>query len=205
MIKIENVKDTERSHYEICGEYTLARLKFYIAFYEGILLRKKYDRGKRESFTSVFKIDPRSLNYLCKTKLKKKWLKGKNGKSRTDLLQSFLFRGERYMLNLEPSKDAQVYDFLKIIEDNFIKIFRGEPSALTFYTSTNWREKQEKYKELIDSIFVYARLSERGFKFGESERWTSYSLTSSLRVQVCPYCNKNWINTVYDKEGREGD
>lgn len=37
-------------------------------------------------------------------------------------------------------------------------------------------------------------------KLNDNSVWNNYSLTGALEISVCPYCNKNYINTV--KEGQ---
>jgi hypothetical protein len=63
--------------------------------------------------------------------------------------------------------------------------------------------EQKTYEGILIKLFNYEKLTGDGFKYTKNYTWSSYKLSNLLNVNVCPYCNKNWINTVIDEEGNK--
>ena len=201
LIKDNRTDGIALEHTEFCESYVLNRLEFYLAFFDSICYKTRYKKNK--SFKNTFNIDSSSLGYLETKYLGKKYKKKtKSKESRVALFEYFLFQGNRYMLIEDYCEDRKTLTFLKSIKSNLTDILSGDPSFLAKnYTGITSKNEQKKYKELIESLFRYEKLTSTGFVNLKGEVWNSYVLTKKLEVQVCPYCNKNWINTVFDKNG----
>jgi hypothetical protein len=98
--------------------------------------------------------------------------------------------------------------FFSLVKTNLKELLIGSPKFLSseFITSGKYdlQLNDNRIKIILNYVFDYSKLTGDGFTNPTSKRkWDSYTLTSKLNVSVCPYCNKNWINTVfYDKGSR---
>lgn len=207
MIQINPIvaKCIAQEHYLACKDDVENRLGLAIKFYELVIDRKK-KFIKLKSFTETFNISPKSLGYFVKNHFKKKYRKRSKNQPETqgDLLNSLFFQGNRYMLGISKYEAQEILDFLNSINHKIEDLLKGSPVKLADYTSVKSQNEQLKFKLLIEFIFQYETLgNDKGEAFGKDKNWNSYELTRKLDVKVCPYCNKNWINTVFDEnEGK---
>ncbi|MBL1410967.1 HNH endonuclease [Sphingobacterium faecale] len=61
---------------------------------------------------------------------------------------------------------------------------------------TYFKTKLGEFYDRISSVFDYNDFIK------EKEEWYAYKLTSELGVNVCPYCNRNYIHTSITEHGR---
>lgn len=57
-------------------------------------------------------------------------------------------------------------------------------------------------KSILNKIIDYSKLGNNGFLDKQGVYWNSYRLTSEIGINVCPYCNRNYINTVKDNKNK---
>jgi 5-methylcytosine-specific restriction endonuclease McrA len=196
MIPIDKkrAKKLENIHLEACKSYIMPRLNFVIDLFNAIgndvflnfkddaELRKKYDNLDISSYRSILKsITSNDIDY-------------------PSLIESFK-RGSisYYSKNKEYFKKGHLF-FKDMNIDN---ILLKNPEFLhDEYVKKN-KNNQRKYKAIIEKIFNYETFTDDGFNSKTLVRWNSYKLTDLLQVHVCPYCNKNWTNTVYNDKGEK--
>ncbi|MDP8209746.1 MAG: hypothetical protein P9M05_02975 [Candidatus Stygibacter australis] len=64
----------------------------------------------------------------------------------------------------------------------------------------------KKYKNTIYHIFDYDYFSESTKIINRKLNWDAYHLSKKLNIGVCPYCNRQYTNTIIDyKEGKITD
>lgn len=203
MIRINSnlADEIAQKHYLACKDDVENRILVSISFYQLVIDGKKIIKKRNQSFTSVFNISPSSLVYFRDTYFSPKFRKKSKHQKETlgDLLNSMFFQGNRYMLKITKRVAQEKIGFLNLIKLELVEILKGSPAYLTRYTSESSKTQQNEYKKLIEFIFQYEKLGKKsGEAFGKDRNWNSYSLTEKLKIKVCPYCNKNWINTVVD-------
>ena len=107
--------------------------------------------------------------------------------------------------NLENSKDFKE-EYKEIIDEIFLncksligedienvikiyeKIRKKYPDFLAKIDGTDLSNSQKNFKEYISNIFNYEEILKGKFVFDFAE---------SLNIEVCPYCNRNYVNVIY--------
>ena len=90
-----------------------------------------------------------------------------------------------------------LYNFFLQVKNNLKTIIIGKPKVLNDLVDSKTFETQGQTatKICIENIFSYEDFTRIGFKKNDVA-YNSYSLTRSLNLSVCPYCNRNWIVTI---------
>lgn len=201
MIKIneEIAKECADLHFKACKPYVENRLNFLIDLFDAVSKRnyivfqntsdKEKELRTKYSFHDISSI--RSfLSPIAKNDIT------------YDEIFLILEKGETS--SLKPSK-CQISKILKSLHNvinDLEALLIGKPNVLKKYTTADSKAIQKEFKELIESIFSYEKLGKpKGEAFGLEGNWNTYSLTKALEIHICLYCNKNWINTVYDENG----
>lgn len=126
----------------------------------------------------------------------------KKGKELT--IENFIDkRIQKYSSPLEKDK-VEFYSYLKRIvlkDKKDFSILTAEPHLLEKY-----RKKIEtKYSKILDSEFSKDATGKvvtvrqdllKIFYYESYEKWQAYALAKKIGVTVCPYCNRNYTNTV---------
>lgn len=98
----------------------------------------------------------------------------------------------------------------------FEKIILGKPNELrNIYDSIKNKHKvlfnksftiKPIYVNILSKLFDYNKFSSkgRGFKYkdlesGKIKSWGAYELFKKLNINVCPYCNRQYTNTIHKK------
>ena len=75
-------------------------------------------------------------------------------------------------------------------------------SSTSYFNDENGKEEQDQNKKketlgqlLMKNVFRYKAMSEK--------KELVYKFVSTLNVQVCPYCNRNYISVVIDEESED--
>ncbi len=119
-------------------------------------------------------------------------------------IESFL--DERITKFAHPSNQDKVdfYEYLKsiVIKDkNGFSILTSKPLILEKYR----RKIENKYSRILDSVYStdsYGKTKTvrqdllKIFYYESYEKWQAYALAKKIGVGVCPYCNRNYTNTV---------
>lgn len=107
-------------------------------------------------------------------------------------------KGQREKYQQEP-EDSIVKKFVSDFLANRQQVKRyllASPEDISeSYTTLNFSKKE---KELLKFIFLYTRWSDKSeadYFFGP------YDLTKELGVDVCPYCNRQYVNTILSNGG----
>ena len=60
------------------------------------------------------------------------------------------------------------------------------------------------YKEYLpDELFKYANLYGEGQKIDEKEKWNRHKLLSLMGIEVCPYCQRNYISNYAENNDKK--
>lgn len=183
-------------HYEACKPYVESRLDFLIDLFDAIGNNKFLKYKEDEDINDKYCISIDSIRAL--------------------LAPILLDKDEFVFLELHKcfSKgDSSIFDenqpyfqkaviLMESIKKDLDNILRGKPNYL-FKNYVKKCSEQKLYKGILIKLFNYEKLTGDGFKHTKSYTWSSYKLTNLLNVNVCPYCNKNWVNTVIDEEGNK--
>jgi hypothetical protein len=197
-----SAQKTASQHYLSCIDEVTNRISIATKFYELAVDPNKKIK-KINSFTETFNVSPSSMDYFIKSYFKPKYRKKSKTQVETagNILNSLFFQGNRYMLNIAKYTAQEKITFLNSINIKTEVILKGLPNELVSFTSDESKKKQQKFKKLLEFIFHYEKLGrEKGKAFGKDKTWNTYELTRKLGIKVCPYCNKNWINTVFDED-----
>lgn len=77
-------------------------------------------------------------------------------------------------------------------KDQFIKDLNNLKKSITDKISP----KINPVKEYLLEIFDYDSFVK------EDDKWSAYLFTSEMDISVCPYCNRNYINTTISEKGK---
>lgn len=91
------------------------------------------------------------------------------------------------------------------------EILEGHETAIR-EANGNLGDYQNAYKTLLENIFSYERFSSKdnGLPIVNNDNkkvdyWDAYKLVDLLKVDVCPYCNRNFVKTIIvDEEQDDG-
>jgi hypothetical protein len=93
-----------------------------------------------------------------------------------------------------------MYAFFQNIQKHIDTILIGKPNELENLKKEFSSQHQDLPRKCINLVFRYERLIGDGFTYKDeldiSKNWNSYEMTNQLNINVCPYCNRNWINTI---------
>lgn len=108
-------------------------------------------------------------------------------------------------LSILENADEDLYNsllnFFRNVRHNLNEILIGSVSVLNDVVLENEEfgdQNVEPYSQLLKKIFYYEKItSENGLgKTDHGIQWDNYKITKEVGIDVCPYCNRNWINTV---------
>src|SRR5690606_3626800 len=105
----------------------------------------------------------------------------RNKKKYYDRLYYIINKLNDKSLEKDIEKDKLTIQNIKLMYDNLKKYFSIKTGF--FY-------------DRVYSIFDYNDFTK------EKEDWYAYKLTQQLGINVCPYCNRNYIHTSISKNGR---
>lgn len=193
-------------HLDVCRPFVRARLKFVIDVYRLITERKILNISS--GLTAFYGLDHKTLKDLIDPLLKQDFKKdGNTLKVKNDHIKSLLTQGNREILN-EPNnsinKRARLA-FFKAVQANIDVIIAGDVCSLfeKIINHNDFRLHDEKeVKAILKAIFKYKVITSKdGIGLTSSGvKWDNYEITKQIGINVCPYCNRNWINTVVDSE-----
>lgn len=135
-------------------------------------------------------------NFMKKTKSKLKFKEIKN-KKESIKNQKLLKSTKDKMKELFKDKNINCKKVLKMIDE--IEIKKGEVKGFD-----KLEEKNKALKVILEDIFNYKSFTDGGkanYK-GKEIKWGAYELLKKLGVTVCPYCNRQYINTYIDKNSK---
>jgi hypothetical protein len=93
----------------------------------------------------------------------------------------------------------------KAIKGNELYEFWNEDYKINTKSEKIGNKKINHFRNIIDYIFSYKTfISQNGIKRKDQTNWTAYDLVKTLNVNVCPYCNRNYIFTAKKITGANG-
>lgn len=195
MIKIDDklAKKCAELHLKACTPYVESRLHFLIDLFDSIgnqnylTFNQNKDIKNKYSFSSITTMKSLVTPIL-------------NGRFRYTEVHNCFTNGDISCFNENRRFFQKACKFFKILNNDLENIVKSKPDYLFRNYVRKWN-KQRDYRDFLIKIFNYEKLTGDGFNLNKTYTWTSYKLTNLLNVNVCPYCNKNWINTVFDKNG----
>jgi hypothetical protein len=206
MIEIVKVENTANEHYQACFPYVKVRLIYVCDVFNAL------GNNIHMKFTPSSPIEKHynnlpysTLKFLINPILNEKYKKVSHiYKIDNVQLLSILTSGNSSFTNHSVLYYQEGYHFFKSILENLDLILIGKPIEL-YNNFVNEKQKyiQSSYKQILESIFSYETLTGDGFKTTSNVKWNSYQLTKKLGQNVCVYCNKNWINTVFTEDDKK--
>lgn len=109
-----------------------------------------------------------------------------------------------FLKKLSPNNSEEISDFKELITMSFPKLKKFQNSLQTEDFSYRLIYNDESNQELLN---LYKSYYTRFFTSndGKIKIKNNISLIKDLGITVCPYCNRNYINSRYDKLGCEFD
>lgn len=203
MIKINhsNIQSIVQLHFEACEKFITPRLDFYIDLFNSLGYKKHQKKGISPS--KRYNLPDVTILSIINPFLKSKY-RYKNRRRNVTILQviSTLTTSNNSIIRYQNSiqKFKIYHDFFKLVKVNLNTIVTGKPNDLNNLIKSNSYNVQSKseIKKGLEKIFAYETFIGTGFELNNKNKWNNYSLTDNLGLSVCPYCNRNWINTVMD-------
>lgn len=198
MIRIDEKLAAEAAsiHLEACKPYVENRLRFLVDLFDVLSNQTFQNYSEQQEIIDKYHISFKSIKAVLSPILLKK-----DELSIEDIQRCFS-SGDNTMFNKEEDYFEQALDFFSFIKNDLDNILIGAPNYL-FENYVENRQEQTEFTSLLVKIFNYEKLTDAGFNYRNDLNWNSYALTKKLKVNVCPYCNKNWVNTVVDEKGNK--
>lgn len=205
MIKIQpnNIESIVEQHWKAVHPVSSNRIHFCVTFFETALRLKsipttitKIETEYGIHYNSAIAIVKKIKNNFGKEKTKKKKEVNQNS------ILRFMKRQDTSLLSSSSRNLEFNYcvTYLQYIQTKLKVIVTGKPDELKVIKeeiTTNFTNHTLAVKSLTEFIFPYETFSKDGFQTTNG-LWNNYSLTKGIGVQVCPYCNRSWINTVIE-------
>lgn len=204
MIQIEpnNLNSNAELHFEACKKYISPRLEFYIDLFNSLGFKNYVVFA--ESVSKKYNLPDISLKTLINPYLKSNFKRKKHKfKVTPNQIKSVLSTKNNHVIddqnNLEKYK--RLHAFFLSVKNNLEKIIKSTPAEINALIQSSIFNNQIDIdvKKGIEIIFSYETLISAGFKLSDGSIWDNYSITAKLNLSVCPYCNRNWINTIKNK------
>lgn len=189
-------------HYEACSKFITPRLNFYIDLFDS--LGNKKHNNENPNLSQIYNLTNVSIQTIIDPFLKPEFKS--QGHTRNVTIASIaaaLFSDVNDIIkdeqNIEKYKGFHL--FFHLIKTSLHKILTGNPTELNnLYQTGNYNiQNNQDIKEVLEKVFSYETLINGGFVLDNGNIWNNYSITQMLDISVCPYCNRNWINTVTEK------
>lgn len=107
-----------------------------------------------------------------------------------------------FLKKLPRNNTEEISDFKELITMSFPKLKEFYNSLQTEDSSYRQLYNNKSNQELLN---LYKSYYTRFFSSKDGKIKNNISLIEDLRITVCPYCNRNYINSRYDKLGCEFD
>ena len=201
-IKPNNIDAIVALHWEAIETVSSNRLNFCIAFFEAAT-RKKYLPVAITKVETKFGVHYLSAIAIVK-KIQSNYSKNHSTKNKPvnqKSILSFLNKQDTSLVHSLSNRKLEFnfcMSYLQHIQTNLEEIITGKPLDLKRIKEDiqkNFTQYPIVTKTLMEFVFPYETFSNDGFST-TTGNWNNYSLTKNLGVQVCPYCNRSWINTV---------
>lgn len=201
MIQISHndINSIIKLHFEACSNFVLPRLDFYIDLFNS--LGNKNYLEKSISLTARYNLTSSSIVALVTPFLSSKYKKGNTKVDITQVNSLLKSRSNRIIKNSNSLNTFKTYyNFFLLVKRNIEIIISGNPLVLDQLLKSNKFniQGQPEIKGSLEKGFSYETFTGVGFQLNNKNKWNNYSLTSRLNLSVCPYCNRNWINTVLE-------
>ena len=198
MIQIQHndINNIVNKHFVAISPNSYGRIKFCIAFFEAVSIIGRIDNSVTK-IEEEYGIKAKAANAFVKSYAKKKQRKYIN---QTSIL-NFLKRKDKTLVSISNRKKEfkNILKALQYIENHLNEILKSTPDKFlklnTDFEKTYAPQYKDSIKKVLEFILPYEKLIRNGFEIG-NEKWDNYSITKSIGLQVCPYCNRSWINTV---------
>ena len=204
----KHIDSAVQIHYEACSPIIEKKLNLIIDVFEVWINSKQIK--KTYSLQKYYGLHHNTIKTLINPLLNgKKRKRGKKYNISSNECESLLFSCQKNVLNKKITLDERkrCFKFFNQVKLDLKEILTSSPKLLSdkFITPLFYRDQTDPLiKKIIENIFSYEMLTGEGYKHpSRITNWTSYEFTLSTKILVCPYCNKNWINTVFDDQGEK--
>lgn len=202
MIKINpvNISAIELMHLRHIKPSTIKYLKFYKDLFER-LGNKRFVDFSNNTPSCIYGIHHETLNTMMQPFLKSIYRKKGKKKINNNHIKTLLStRNSSIILNQNHLNYYRgLLQFILEIEKEIDQILIGKPLILSRIKNKIIYKNNKTKHFILVQLLRYEHFTDNGFEIitnNLKSSWGSYTLTSALGVNVCPYCNKNWINTV---------
>lgn len=195
-IQINNIDEVLERHYNAIHAESYNRIIFLIDLFSVILNKKSLD-SKVSSLQKYYNLNSSTIVAIAKTIAPKK----NRNKLNYSSLTGYLKRQNQSLIpsNRRKREFEACLFALNYIEPRLKEIISSKPDRLLELHADFEKLYEKKYfikvKSALTHIFPFENLSKGGFnKAGYN--WNNYKLTQNIGVNVCPYCNRSWVNTI---------
>lgn len=205
MIKIEqnNMSQIEITHLRHCKPYVLKLIRFYEDFFSRFA-NNNHVQFNGKILSKYYDIDARTIKVLIKPFFQNQaHIDNPNSVKITEIEETLNSNNNIIINNTIDYKEF--YSFIEELKKELDIILIGKPDELNKIINKSIYSLSDGKGHVFSKIFNYEMFTGDGYELiigNSSENWGSYELTKSLRVNVCPYCNRNWINTVGFQNGK---
>jgi hypothetical protein len=186
-IEIENIDSVKKEYFEGVKQLILDRVNFYLIVFRVIDRQHGFNTTQIETYKGL---SPTTKNSLIK-------LVGKTKKSITRKKNYFRLQQPKFLFNLFYIHRTDIINILTRLSDvkSLNELILAEVDNLEpLATSYSYRWFDERSKALIQEIIPYDKFIKK-----EAKPYNGYNLANALKVNVCPYCNRVYTNTIIGK------
>ena len=205
LIATSSTSKVASKHFNACKTDVSRRIDFLIDFCNALGNSTFITLLPLQTISQKYRLKDDSLKTMINSVLRPKYKKKKKtlNLTNTELLEILRSGNQNFTLH-SPNYYKECFDFFTTIKKDLSKILKGSPDYLyNNYVHSSNKHLQKRYRLLLEKVFQYEKLTGNGYSIKKNKKWNSYELTKSLETNVCPYCNKNWINTVFTEDHKK--
>ncbi len=198
--KIENWKEIKKRHKEYIDLIIKSKIETII---EHKILGVTNDEIKLLTFIlenldkllfNNFNMDKEFLGRLCEKVYSKEKLETRN-------YDTQIFEDFSKIKNNKKSYEDLIKKYKLKDDIQYLKKYELKEIVQTFKNSLKKPNKEELKMNLMEFIFNYDDFSDKTKE--KSMNWGRHSLLTMMGLEVCPYCQRNYITNYKDKENKE--
>lgn len=200
MIKIEHpdLLSIAKKHKQACFSYIVPRIEICIDLFNA--LGNCVYRDIPKSIKDTYRLEHQTVKALFSNFFKKRKRNKTNIGEITSAIKSR--NNACFETSGQINRYKEIYQFFLYVKEELNVLLSGSPYELNrIYNDARFSIQNDAgVKECLEIIFNYDALVRGIIKLENGSVWNNYSITESLDISVCPYCNRNWINTVEETD-----